>query len=198
MTFLEGIPNLATALVALSYAVAEHWTVGAAMVGVVCLGGGVTALQITSQQGVRVRLNETKAAMGGSVVELLSNLPYLRASGMRRLEEARLEASAEGLRRTEFRHHKAMMGFGGAKDLIEQVIKKKLLNTWGGGCTLLPLTSGSKECWPCKASGGLCSEGEVTCTARQATPRDHVLASHGAGDGRRASWWWWAQRCPWR
>ena len=62
--------------------------------------------QVRSQKGVRILLNEQKAAMGGSIAELLGNLPYIRASGMRAAEEQRLEDAAEGLRATEFWHHK--------------------------------------------------------------------------------------------
>ena len=38
---------------------------------------------------------------------------------MRQAEEKRLEDSAEALRKTEFDHHKYMMSFSSAKDLIE-------------------------------------------------------------------------------
>lgn len=70
---------------------------------------------------LRISLNEQKAALGGSIAELLGNLPYIRASGMRPQEEKRLNAVAEQLRVTEFRHHKYMMGFHGSKDLIEGI-----------------------------------------------------------------------------
>mmetsp|Transcript_19340 Transcript_19340/g.42075 ORF Transcript_19340/g.42075 Transcript_19340/m.42075 type:complete len:713 (+) Transcript_19340:219-2357(+) len=119
VTFLEGMPNLATACVALTIAYNAHWSVGMAMIGAVSAGGLVTTLQIQSQEGIRISLNEQKAAMGGSIAEMLGNLAYIRASGMRPAEERRLEAGAEALRRTEFTHHKYMMSFGGAKDLIE-------------------------------------------------------------------------------
>lgn len=69
----------------------------------------------------RISLNEQKAALGGSIAELLGNLPYIRASGMRPQEEQRLNEVAEQLRTTEFRHHKYMMGFHGSKDLIEGI-----------------------------------------------------------------------------
>jgi len=119
VTFMEGIPNLTTALFALSLACNAHWAIGAAMVGAVSAGAGVTALQVNSQKGIRISLNEQKASLGGSIAEMLGNLSYIRASGMRRAEEQRLEDGAELLRDTEFRHHKYMMSFHGAKDLIE-------------------------------------------------------------------------------
>ena len=119
VTFLEGTPNLATAAVTLSIACSAHWSVGAAMIGAVSAGGLVTAVQVRSQEGIRISLNEQKAALGGSIAEMLGNLAYIRAAGMRPAEEQRLEEGAEGLRRTEFDHHKYMMTFHGAKELIE-------------------------------------------------------------------------------
>lgn len=119
MTFMEGLPNLMTAGVALSLAYNAHWSVGAAMAVAVTMGGLVTTVQVKSQEGVRISLNEQKSHLGGSVAEMLGNLPYIRASGMRRAEELRLEDGAEALRKTEFLHHKYMMTFHGAKDLIE-------------------------------------------------------------------------------
>jgi len=119
VTFLEGMPNFATACVALTLAYNAHWSVGMAMITAVSAGGLLTTMQIHSQEGIRISLNEQKAAMGGSIAEMLGNLAYIRASGMQVAEEQRLEVSAEALRKTEFMHHKYMMSFGGAKDLIE-------------------------------------------------------------------------------
>ena len=119
VTFMELLPNLATASVAVYLALSEHWSVGITMAAVLALGAGITRLQIGSQQGIRISLNEQKAAMGGSVAELLGNLGYIRAVGMRGAEERRLEHAGEQLRATEFRHHKYMMVFGGSKDLVE-------------------------------------------------------------------------------
>lgn len=119
LTFMEAIPNLMTAAVALSLAVNAHWSVGVAMIGAVVAGGLVTAAQVKKEKGVRIALNDQKADLGGSVAEMLGNLSYIRASGMRRAEELRLEEGAEALRMTEFLHHKYMMTFSGTKDLIE-------------------------------------------------------------------------------
>ena len=87
VTFLEGTPNLATAAVTLSIACSAHWSVGAAMIGAVSAGGLVTAVQVRSQEGIRISLNEQKAALGGSIAEMLGNLAYIRAAGMRPAEE---------------------------------------------------------------------------------------------------------------
>jgi ATP-binding cassette subfamily B protein len=89
------------------------------MVGAISTGALVTAAQVRSQEGIRISLNEQKANMGGSIAEMLGNLAYIRASGMRQAEEKRLEDCAEKLRKTEFDHHKYMMSFSSAKELIE-------------------------------------------------------------------------------
>merc|ERR1740124_1197104 len=60
------------------------------------------------------------AFMGAGVVDLLNNLGYLRAAGMRPLEERRMDDMAERVRSTEFLHHKYMMSFSGARDMVEQ------------------------------------------------------------------------------
>ena len=92
---------------------------GVAMVGAVSVGGLVAAIQIRSQEGIRISLNEQKAALGGSIAEMLGNLAYIRVAGMRHAEEGRLDDGAEALRKTDFDHHKYMMSFGSAKDLIK-------------------------------------------------------------------------------
>jgi len=120
VTFLEGAPNVAAASVAICYACAEHPVVGATMIGVVCVGSAITRAQIRSQKGIRIDLNEKKAVMGAGVVDLLNNLGYIRAAGMRPIEEQRLDKMAERVRSTEFIHHKYMMSFSGARDMVEQ------------------------------------------------------------------------------
>jgi hypothetical protein len=63
VSFLEGLPNLATACVALSLAYNSHWSVGLAMVGAVSAGALVAAAQVKSQEGIKISLNEQKANM---------------------------------------------------------------------------------------------------------------------------------------
>lgn len=50
VTFMEGLPNVVTALVALSLAYHAHWSVGLAMVGAVAAGGAVTAVQVRTER----------------------------------------------------------------------------------------------------------------------------------------------------
>jgi len=120
VTFLEGAPNVTAAVVALGYACSEHILVGTTMISVVIVGSIITTLQITTQKGIRINLNEKKAFMGANVVDLFNHLGYIRASGMRPMEEKRLEDIAEEVRTTEFRHHKWMMSFSGMRDVVEQ------------------------------------------------------------------------------
>ena len=120
-TFLQGVPNIGTAAVALSLEYQAHWSVGVTMVGAVSARAVVTAAQIQSQEGIQISLNEQKAALGGSIAKMLGNLAYIKASSMRMTEEQRLEEGAEKLRKTEFDYHKYMMIFGGAKELIESL-----------------------------------------------------------------------------
>jgi len=119
LTFLDAVPNLATGCVALGYAAMSHSIIAGTMGGVLIVGSGLTYAQIKSQSGIRVSLNSQKAAMGGTVAELLANLGYIRASGMTGTEEERLVHFSEQLRSTEFLHHRWMMFFHGSKDLVE-------------------------------------------------------------------------------
>ena len=76
-------------------------------------------MQIRSNEGIRISLNEQKATLGVSIAEMLGNLAYIRPVGMRHAEEGRMDDGAGALRKTEFDQQKYMLSFGGAKDLIE-------------------------------------------------------------------------------
>lgn len=79
----------------------------------------LTLFQINCEKHVRIELNEKKAVMGGNVTEILLNMSYIRASGMKDSECKRLEDDAEALRYNEFKHHKIMMRFHGLRDLLD-------------------------------------------------------------------------------
>jgi len=89
------------------------------MVVIIAVSVLITFLQIRSQQGIRVNLEQLKVRMGARMVELLNGIDYIRAMGLRRRETRTVERFAEDFRETEFRHHKFMMGFDAAKQLVE-------------------------------------------------------------------------------
>ena len=86
-SILEGMPNLATACVALLLAYGAHWLAGATMIGVVSASGIVATMQVQSQEGIRISLNEQKAHLGGAsprCSETYHTSPRRRNGGWRR------------------------------------------------------------------------------------------------------------------
>lgn len=78
------------------------------MLLVVPIGIAIVARQIATQRGIRVELLETKAAMDGSVVELLNGIEVIRILDSAALEGERFEGKSEFLRKKEMRHHLQM------------------------------------------------------------------------------------------
>lgn len=119
LSFLEFVPTLATAVVALVMVVDRHWSLSVIMLVVIGTGTILTIAQIASQKGIRLHLFKVKENMGGHLTELLGGIDYVRAAGMRKKETAHAEDLAEELHTQEFRHHKWMMGFDAAKQITE-------------------------------------------------------------------------------
>jgi ATP-binding cassette subfamily B protein len=89
------------------------------MAGVVPLSIFVTARQIASQKGIRLKLMRSRELMDGTVVELLGGITYVRATNTHNYEIDRVAAAAEIRRSSELRHHLQMSFFGCAKALNE-------------------------------------------------------------------------------
>lgn len=119
LSFLDFVPTMATALVALTLVVQRHWSLSVIMVCVITLGVGLTIAQVASQKGIRLRLFKVKEDMGGHLTELLGGIDYVRAAGMWKQETKHADDLAEQLRKQEFRHHKWMMSFDAAKQITE-------------------------------------------------------------------------------
>lgn len=119
ISFMEFLPIIATAAVALFVALFQSAMVAALMVIVALLGLLVTTVQIKSQQGVRKYLFEAKAELSANISEVLNGIDYVRAAGMTGREAERTRVISENFRATEFRHHKWMMSFDSAKQLVE-------------------------------------------------------------------------------
>jgi ATP-binding cassette subfamily B protein len=117
--FLTFFPALLTGLFALGATAAKQPWVGAAMLGVIPASIALTAWQLVSQKGVRLKLLRTREEMDGTVVEQLAGLDYIRAANTCAAEAHRVAAVAEAHRRREIRHHFKMSLFGCAKALTE-------------------------------------------------------------------------------
>ncbi len=119
LVFLDLFPVLIVAAVAIFLATSVHWSVGIIM-GVIALAGTSIALrQVQSQKGIRIDLFRVKEDIGAKVTELLMGIEYVRASGAVKAEVTKSQNLAKYLREKEFTHHKYMMSFDAAKQLVE-------------------------------------------------------------------------------
>jgi ATP-binding cassette subfamily B protein len=119
LSFLDFFPALLTGVFALIAAVCKQPWLGLVMACVIPASVLLTALQLTSQKGVRLKLLRTREEMDGTVVELLSGLDYVRAADTQRHEVKRVARVAETRRAREIRHHFQMSLYGCAKALNE-------------------------------------------------------------------------------
>ncbi len=78
------------------------------MLLVIPIGVAIVLRQIHTQRGIRVELLDTKAAMDGSLVELLGGIQVIRVTDSTAAEERRFEGKSETLRAKEMTHHIAM------------------------------------------------------------------------------------------
>lgn len=91
------------------------------MMLVIPIGVGIVLRQIHTQRGIRVELLDTKAAMDGSLVELLGGIQVIRVTDSTAAEERRFEGKSETLRAKEMTHHIAMARYDCLK-FLNQVI----------------------------------------------------------------------------
>lgn len=88
---------------------------------VIPIGVLIVYRQITTQKGIRVELNETKANMDGTIVELLGGIETIRALDSVAIESDRIDHHSECLRRKEMNHHKSMAFYDCLKFLNEAI-----------------------------------------------------------------------------
>ncbi len=106
MDFAPSVFSAAAAIVVIF--VKLPLLVAAVTVLVVPIGTLIVLRQISTQRGIRVELLGKKAAMDGSVVELLGGIETIRVTDNTDFEEGRFRERSEELRSREMRHHYAM------------------------------------------------------------------------------------------
>lgn len=82
---------------------------------VIPIGLLIVFRQISTQKGIRIDLLETKAAMDGSIVELLNGIEVIRISDSNAIEEKRFRDKSEFLRNKEMKHHLQMAKYDSLK-----------------------------------------------------------------------------------
>lgn len=91
------------------------------MLLVIPIGTAIVMRQIHTQRGIRVELLETKAAMDGTIVELLNGIEVIRITDSIALEESRFETRSEFLRSKEMKHHLQMAKYDTLKFINKAV-----------------------------------------------------------------------------
>ena len=88
---------------------------------VIPFGTFIVFRQISTQKGIRIELMNTKAAMDGTMVELLGGIETIRIMDCAGLEASRIEERSQQLREKEMKHHKAMAFYDCLKFVNEAV-----------------------------------------------------------------------------
>lgn len=116
---LDLLPATASALFALAVALLREPRLGVLMAALLPVSACIVSWQVNSQKDIRLELLRVRGAMDGSVVELLTELEYIRTANTEHRERARIEGVTDALRRREIRHHVAMALFDAGKYLNE-------------------------------------------------------------------------------
>src|SRR5262249_47500067 len=119
LSFLDFFPAVLTGLFALTTSLVKQPWVGLAMIGVIPSSIALTAWQLRSQKGVRLRLIRSREELDGTVVEQLGGLEYVRVAHTHAHEVKRVALAAEKRRSKELSHHVSMSFFGAGKALTE-------------------------------------------------------------------------------
>ncbi len=119
--FLDFLPAMLTGCLALIATLSKQPWMALAMVGVIPISLTITALQLMSQKGIRLRIMRSRDELDGTVVEQLGGIDFVRAANTIDLEVDRVEKAAEHRRATEIKHHFEMSLFGCGKALTEGI-----------------------------------------------------------------------------
>lgn len=119
LAFLDLFPSLAAAVFAMAFAFVQHWVAGLAMLVAIIITASITAVQLSTQRGIRLHLLDSRAALAGKVGEMLSNLGFVRVAWLAQNETLRLGSDARNVAAVELRHHRAMIGFDAIKQIVE-------------------------------------------------------------------------------
>jgi ATP-binding cassette subfamily B protein len=119
VSFLDFFPALLTGSLAMAATLTKQPWMALAMVGVIPFSLGITAWQLMSQKGIRLRIMRSREDLDGTIVEQLGGIDYIRAADTLDREVGRVEAASERRRATEIKHHFEMSLFGSAKAITE-------------------------------------------------------------------------------
>ncbi|MBI3677538.1 MAG: ABC transporter ATP-binding protein [Proteobacteria bacterium] len=119
LLFMDFLPTVALALIALVFTFTRSGLVFGVMAGIAGVTFAITLWQVLTQKGIRLSLFGAKEQVSANLNEVLMGLDYVRAAGGIESEGAKTDLLSEQLRSQEFVHHKAMMRFDSAKQVLE-------------------------------------------------------------------------------
>jgi len=119
LLFMDLAPTLLQSTVALVIVASRSTLVLGAMAAMFLCALTVTIIQMRTQSGIRLALFRAKEDVSANLTEVLFGLDYVRAAGGTAQEEARTAGLAKRVYGQELRHHRWMMGFDSAKQMIE-------------------------------------------------------------------------------
>lgn len=121
LAFLEFLPAMCTAVVALAIAIMKFPLLGVIMAVSVPSCIALVLWQIRSQEGIRVELKHAKEKINGKIVELLPGISTVRSLNTEEFEVGKVAALADDIRGREMRHHISMAFFDAFKYLGEGI-----------------------------------------------------------------------------
>lgn len=117
--FLDFLPALVAGGLALAAVFGKQPWLGVVMLCVIPISSAITARQLSSQRGVRLKLLACREEIDGTVVEQISGIDYIRVANTHQYEIARVERATETLRANELWHYFVMSLYGSGKALVE-------------------------------------------------------------------------------
>lgn len=122
LIFMDFAPAVASSVAAIVVIFSQlPLPVAFAVILVIPVGTFIVLRQISTQKGIRVELMNTRAAMDGTMVELLGGIETIRVLDSADREAGRIEERSERLRAKEMKHHKAMAFYDCLKFINEAV-----------------------------------------------------------------------------
>lgn len=129
VSFLDFFPAILTGCMAIVATLTKQPWLALAMVGVIPVSLTITAWQLLSQKGVRLKIMRSREELDGTIVEQLGGIDYVRAANTLDREVGRIAEAAEHRRATEIKHHFEMSLFGCAKALTEGLFYVLVIGT---------------------------------------------------------------------
>ncbi len=116
-SFMDLIPALLMMVFAIVVAINNSLIVGLILGLIIPIAFSIISHQIKSQKGIRISLNRAIETIQAKLIEVLTGIETIRASGNEKVQSKKLSKFSYDIRSKEFQHHKAMMSYDALKGL---------------------------------------------------------------------------------